>query len=1395
MLFRRLFMTRRMLLILLLIGLLPNLLPSQDHGINVELIDYRHGLVGHAVEAFVQDTLGLIWIGTENGLIKYDGFDFFRYRQQSDKNSLTGRYVRGLEFDPKGNLWIVEGLKKGLQRYNPRSGHFDIFHYDPQAPNSVEFNFWDIHKDNESNLWVFGIDSTGLHRIKTVQVDGSDSVVFEKFGASQNPEFSLSSQEVWAVDHDHQGNLWVGTSNGLNKLEVATGRIQKFTHQKGEEHSLLYNDVNTVLVDSDQVLWVGTDKGLSYADLNREGELVFDHLVASASNPWSLHTSNPKLSDVERSPRNKTRDQSTIQSGAITSLEEFEPGKILVGTNIEGLTILDKSSGQFSYEINYQVAEKYKMFNWRITSIYRDKSGVFWVGSDNSWGIIKISKNRFTHIKRDDSAETKLGHNEVWSIRESQDYLWVAHHEGVDRYDPVRKTFENYHIGVKGGKHLYVDRANKVWVGTQQGLYYLDEENDRFTPYSLPIYAQDARSKPISNILEDSKGNLWVASWICGITRIDPNGAMTKHYNLEGEGCNTGENGNNVTISIHESLDQRIFAGTFSGLYVYDEVSDNFSLVRPYLDCATIIDGPDSTILVATEDNVHAIRLSDLEVNELVQNETIKSLFHINNLVLDSQNHLWIPTPQAGMWVYDLESKRAQQFNRKQGVQGHMFQFHSVFQAENGTIYAGGMNGFNIFDPTYVMSTEPPDISVVDVTTSSDRKEWDQQSFKGKLYGEESLVFPYYVHSIDLTFVVQDYIAPELNQYEYRLEGFQESWISSSGPNNTATYTNLSPGKYSFRIRGSNSYGSWNEAGISLNIKVLPPPWKTWWAYGLYFLGFITMVTLIRRYELKRIRLRDNLVYEQKEAKRLSELDQVKSNFFANISHEFRTPLSLIKGHAQKLKRGKLTSDQARDLTVLERSANQVLRLVNQMLELSKIEHGTLQLNINKYSVDDLIQYASSQFTSLAEMKQIDFRVITKTDFDICCDAEKIIMVLNNLLANAFKFTEPGGQVMVEIHEAESSPGIALPSVEISISDTGIGIPKEEQSKIFDRFYQVNNSSTRRYEGTGIGLALCKELVELHHGTLMLNSAEETGSTFVVTLPMEHPELQPTVAEVQRYLPTNLLPYQLTEENGASANSHTENIDQQSIPLILVVEDNTDLRRFLVDGLSDQFNVSEAEDGKSGLDQAIKEVPELIISDLMMPEMDGLELCQQLKSDARTSHIPVILLTAKSDRDTKLDSLKLGADDYLLKPFDFDEVLARVNNLISQRQRLQEKYRSGVFLTPENPEKDSIEQRFLNQLSDTIKNNYQDPTLSVSGLAKIIGVSEVQLFRKTKALTGLSANELIRNYRLQVAESLIMNRSGNVSEIAYQVGFNSPSYFTKCFKQKYGKTPREYQVK
>jgi signal transduction histidine kinase/DNA-binding NarL/FixJ family response regulator len=720
------------------------------------------------------------------------------------------------------------------------------------------------------------------------------------------------------------------------------------------------------------------------------------------------------------------------------------------------------------------------------------------------------------------------------------------------------------------------------------------------------------------------------------------------------------------------------------------------------------------------------------------------------------------------------------------------------FDREKRSICIGAMNGLALFHPDSLVQNN----RVPTVLLTSFKVHEKLAPLPAPLIATERIEIPYSDNFVSFTFSAVDFVNPSKNLYASMMEGFDKDWVQT-GTRRYASYTNLAPGSYIFHVKGSNSDGVWNEAGVSVRIVVTPPWYRSTPAYVAYAILLVCSLSLFGRYYRKRLLLRHEMQMKDFESAKLREIDQIKSRFFANISHEFRTPLTLILGPLDRIQSSLREQDMQEDVNVMRRSGQRLLHLINRLLDLSKVDAGQMPLCAQKTDLIQFLRTHISSFLPFAERRGIGLKFDPCADpIEVTIDREKIEGVISNLLSNALKFTPRGGEVTLSVRiptkatSAGSIQSAGPECVSVAVIDTGIGIPPDELPKVFDRFHQVDNIQHRQQGGTGIGLALAKELVEMHHGSIAVTSVVGEGSTFTFTLPMGQDHLRPDqIIEEDRSVSVEPVARHLEEagvvENEVSPNFLNHSGPDHREPLVLLVEDNADVRRFVRNILDHEYLIEEAENGEAGLTIAFEELPDIVISDVMMPRMDGIELCKRLKTDERTNHIPVILLTAKASIDSKLEGLETGADDYIVKPFEAAELRARIRNLIDNRLKLRERYRNALALgTPDSPAS-SADERFLKKAIAAVEQHLSEAGYETATLAYELCMSRMNLNRKLHALTGHSTHSFIRTLRLQRAAQLLRQRSGTVSEIAFDVGFSSVSHFAKAFHEQFGKLPSE----
>lgn len=1001
--------------------------------------------------------------------------------------------------------------------------------------------------------------------------------------------------------------------------------------------------------------------------------------------------------------------------------------------------------------------------------------------------------------------------------------IWIATRDhGLFLFDEAKNAFIQYlnNAGYSASNRLtamFLLDERTLLLGTEgNGIYEFDCFNRKFvqkyrTKFSPEISAFDT----ITHIFRDSKNYFWIVLKEKGIKVFDKSGKFIAHISAHPE-KGDGLSSNKITSVIEGSYD-RIWIGTIgaglnelSAKTLYADELHRVPEIVNYkhdsanhlsLECDSItvllLDGRDH-LWIGTQGG--GLNRREPYHGRFINYRELKYDF-IRNIALSHPTYVWL-TDADRIMRYNYITKDHELYINQDHSLALNFNSNACFKSRNGTIYFGGDRGFVSFHPDSGFGCGKKSRVVLNqFNLFGVPAMLDTNIFEKKLLilNNDQKIFSF-------DFMALDFPKNADVQYAYKMEGFHDDWIFT-GNYRQAHFTHLSPGDYVFRVKAFDSKDVSYSEETQIPIKIIPPWYETIWASALFIFGFALLIFGIYKFQLRRIRFRNELQMKRFEAQQLLEMDRMKNNFFANISHEFRTPLTLILGPLNQLINNEFKGDPGELYLIMKRNGRRLLQLINQLLDLSKLEAEEMSLQIQQGNVVNFLRGIVFSFTSLAERKKIHLQFTSQhEDLEFFFDRDKLEKIVSNLLSNAFKFTGKNGKISVNVSIAEvdnetstkfkaSKPNSLHKnrSLKIEVSDSGIGIAPDQLGKIFDRFYQADNASSRKFEGTGIGLALTKELVELHNGLIEVRSEPGKGSTFTVLLPFRKDQVQgqKKLPEESHSVVEKIEVTEILESPEKQQKMPAKKSDD--LPLVLIVEDNRDVIWYIRSYLENQYRIIEAEDGESGFQKAIQSIPDLIVSDVMMPNMDGFEFCEKAKTDERTSHIPVILLTAKASTDNKLDGLEKGADDYLIKPFNAKELLVRMKNLIEQRKKLRERFSRELTLKPKDITVTSADEKWLTKLMEIVENHLSDSSFDTPMLAKKIGLSRSQLHRKLVALTDQAPNQFIRLMRLRRAAQLLEQKSGNITEIAYEVGFNNISYFSSRFREQFGVLPSEYK--
>lgn len=1368
-----------------------------SQSINFNHLTVENGLSNNKVNDVIQDQFGFIWFGTEDGLNRYDGYEFKVFRNDpGDSTSISDNSIWALTEDSNGNIWI--GTKDGfLNKYNPISEKFirkEIIseHYNQNSITS-------ICVDSKENILV-GTRREGVYKFN----EKLENIAH--WGKDANNKNSLTFFSIRSIIEDSKGNILVGTYKGFNKLNTKAPEkgFQQYYYQSNNPNSISDNQIYNLSRSNidPNIIWIGTKNGLT----------IFD---AEKNSFTRIEIPNPK----------------NIQfgSGPSTVIDEIINGEKYIWTDTYGGLVRMNLTTHEAKRFTYNQYEPNSLVSNQINKIFKDRLGIIWIATNNGVSYYTPKSSKFNSVLNSDisqfltAAKNKKDLTAIYKSKTGE--IFLGFNNEIISIDQKSKStvVKNYPKLSNIIPWSFASRNdNLLWIGTfGQGLKTFDIETDKLRNWNVehPELTSNAASF-IKSLFTDSKGNIWIGFWGLGIAKITPNNNFI-HWTVNPADTNA------LSIadvwSIKEDEHGRIWIGTQGGgLNLFEDKDGEIfhhwlqtkngtnSLSSNIINTINIAKNKNDlnkskTILwLGTSNGLNKFEIVnnkadiykiDAEINSYTVKDGLPDN-SVNSIVEDDNGNLWLGTG-SGISLFDVNNETFANYSTADGIFGRQMNLESSLKLENGLILFGSPEGLNIFDPKKIhKSIYKPNVVFTDFQIFNKTIKIEKDSpLKQSILETKQIILAHEQNVFSIEFAALDYNSSKAIQYAYKMEGFDEDWIKSA-QRRFVTYTNLDAGEYTFKVKSTNADGKWNEEYSSLKIIMSQPWWKSSWAYSSYILMIIIGLFGIRRFEKNRTKLRTELKMREIEADKISELEDLKSRFFANLSHEFRTPLMLIKGPLEQLKLNGKDEKYSENIELIERNSDHLKVLIDQLLELSHLENAIIPIIAKRVNITPILKGLFASFDAIAKQKNIKLKFESDSDSIFAwIDIDKFEKIINNLLSNAVKFTKSDGDVKVEIKQVLME---GKEVAQIIISDNGISIPTDKLEKIFDRFYQVDDSTQRSYGGSGIGLALVKEFIDLHKWEISVKSEEEKGTIFTLNIPLwddyldDHQKVESEELLYNDETKSENVKKENLNENGIKKGEHDNNIVPNQKSSILIVDDSKDVRKYLSNLLDIDYLIYEAENGVDGIESAKEILPDIIISDVMMPSMDGFEFCRIIKSEWQTCDIPVILLTAKALFEDKIEGLEIGADDYLTKPFDSRELFTRIKNLLDQRKRLLTKYGSSLNLNIKNGKISTADDDFVKKTIDLVEKNLDKSNFGTEQLAKELFVSRTQLHRKMLEITGKAPGEFIRIIKFKHAAQLISEKRLSITQIAYEIGFSSPAQFTRAFSKHFNCLPSEY---
>jgi signal transduction histidine kinase/ligand-binding sensor domain-containing protein/DNA-binding NarL/FixJ family response regulator len=1335
--------------------------------VNAQNLKFKHvsvedGLSNSTIECIFQDHRGFIWFGTRDGLNKYDGNQITVFKHSKNENSISDNFIRCIFEDRNHTLWI--GTSDGLNRFNAEKNNF-VTYRSKDKKNQANNIITSIKETNKA-IWV-GTYGGGLNLFdKTTNT-------FSRYAYQSDPLKTDRKDYINDLYCDVTGNIWMATDAGIRVLNIKSGSATAIKTLENESFRVIKKD-------ADGSFWFGTEEnGLVHFDPEKNTIKTYQH---------------------------QEKNGNSIGSNLVRAIVFDKQKNLWIGGINGGLNLFNPKTETFTHYQN-EPGNALSLSQRTVSALFVDQQENLWIGTHRGGVNLYSPQAEKFNLVRQEPSKNSLSYNDVRAFHEDKSgNIYIGTDGGgLDIYNKTSRTFIHHRynpfnpnsIGADAILDITETKTGLLLVGTWAGGLNLMHSDGSFTRFNHNASPTSISSDYVQKSFEDSNGNIWIGTYYGGLNLFD---AQKKQFKRITEGKNGSKlTGNNI-VSINEDQYKNLWIGTDDGgLNCYNLNTQLFthyfmgSGKRP--DLRVIFIDSKGNLWIG-QAGLYRFNRSKNKFERYTTKAGLSTEF-IKGIIEDDKGNFWISTAH-GLTRFNPENETFKKYNTGDGLQGLEFETNAYLKTRNGEMFFGGINGFNSFFPDDIKTNKfipPVYLTEFQIFNQKILPNTEGSVLENDISYTKEIKLDYDQASISFRFASLNYVANENNNYAYRLEGEDKDWIFADHVKQ-AFYTNLDPGTYTFRVRASNNDNVWNTTGTALKIIISPPFWATWW-FRLIVIATALYLTYLalsfkRRLEIRRI-----------EEEKREEIHQTQLQFFTNISHEFRTPLSLILGPIERLLKEDTQESFQSYYNTIHRNANRLLRLINELMDFRKTASGALKLNVVNGNLNLFIDEVAEEFSEMAAEKEISFTVEKENlPDDIWFDRQVIEKIILNLINNSIKYTKSGGTLKLQVfsdlshHQPQFENQLLIESdykaetyIYFRVIDSGIGISKDSIQHLFERYYRI----TETHLGSGVGLAFVKSLTILHKGLIRVSSERNEGTEIIIGIPGSKADYTLNEQFSQNNEPggTRLESISYRSETEV-AQASIEQTPADAATSILIVDDNEELRTFLKDTLSPFYVITEAADGHSGLEQARKDLPDLIISDVMMPGMNGTEFCKCIKEDIETSHIPFLMLTAKNSIEAEIEGAESGADLYFTKPININLLQLTIKNIFEQRQKLKDHYLKNKDTEPKALAHSERDKTFLTKLLSIIDAEMINPEMDIDYLCKEIGMSRTKLYQKIKSITGQSIGEFVRSARLRKAIEIMKTEDVLMTEVMYRIGIQTQSYFTKAFKKEFGVTPTGY---